>query len=313
MHSCPSELGEKKCVAITGANGFLGRHITQIAVEKGWDVRGIVRSEKAAKMVEQSCGSPFIISRFNADELIPAVQGCEALIHLIGITGGTEQDFDMINVGCAKVALEVAKKADIKRIITPSGLGVDQIGKKDWANNNYFRSKMAIERLFQAKNQPFVIFRPSYIIGPGDELIPYMIQQMLEGNVDLVGSGQNPIQPIYVEDAANAFINAAQGMGLSNQIYDLVGPETIPFRRVIELVANALTSIRKKRPIFSISEISQSEAYEKLGMSKEDADVAVSDAIGDPTKLCAQLGLSLTPLQKAVENTVNYELSKYTI
>jgi NADH dehydrogenase len=300
-------------VAITGANGFLGRHITQAAVQRGWKVHGIVRSEKAAEVVEHACGLPFIVPTFNMESLLPAIKGCRAIIHAIGITGGSEDDFQSINVGYAKKILEVAKEAKIARLITPSGLGVDQVGKKDWANNPYFRSKLEIESIFQASSQDFVIFRPSYIIGPGDELIPYMIQQMLEGTVHIVGNGLNPIQPIYIEDVATAFLSAAQGNGLPNRFYDLVGPEIIKFRDLIDLVALSIAKIQGKNPIFSISEIDRSEAYSKLGMSKEDADVAVSDSIGDSKPLCDQLQLRLTPLQDAVDNTVHYELSKYGI
>ncbi|MFQ6126099.1 MAG: hypothetical protein ACE5R6_16045 [Candidatus Heimdallarchaeota archaeon] len=52
---------------------------------------------------------------------------------------------------------------------------------------------MKIEQLFQTHDYPFVIIRPSYILGPGDELLPYMVQDLLKETIKLTGDGTKPM------------------------------------------------------------------------------------------------------------------------
>ena len=129
--------------------------------------------------------------------------------------------------------LKRRKKRNVSRFIVPTGLGLDQYNQKAWATNAYFLSKLHIEELCQAGTQPFVIFRPSTILGPGDELIPGLVQDIANGHVSIIGNGNIPMQPISIINATDAFLNAAQGDGLDNTIYDLVGPEVFNMNTLV--------------------------------------------------------------------------------
>lgn len=291
-------------ISVTGANGFLGRHIIQAAIRREWTVNAIVRRTDTAQLVESIGAKPHIIPDLTPKALGPIIRESNAILHFIGITEGDPADFDRINFGLAKIVLETAIQHDIGRIITPSGLGVDHYGKKPWATNPYFESKMKIEQLFQAQDHPFVIFRPSYILGPGDELLPYMMQDLLNGTIKIAGDGTKPMQPIFVKDASEIFLNAAAGKGLTNEIYDLVGPEIITMNQLIDRVVAVMRQQGLRVPAYRVVHVPLDQASEILGLSQEDVDVTQCDILGDNNPIQRDFEIKLTPLDTAIEAVV---------
>ena len=159
----------------------------------------------------------------------------------------------------------------------------------------------------QSQPIPFVIFRPSYILGPGDELIPFLVHDILEGKVLVAGKGDRPMQPIYVQDAATAFIHAVTGQGSQNQIYDLVGPEVITFTQLIDRVAATMEKEGYDLPEFNIEHVPIQDASDVMEIDQEEIDVMLSNVIGDPSPLCKDFKLSLTPLDIAIQAAVQAE------
>jgi nucleoside-diphosphate-sugar epimerase len=296
-----------KSIAITGANGFLGRHCVSKAVEQGFTVHGVIRRAEAAQVVEAHGGIPKLVQNFKIDELADAFTGSLGVLHLIGIVNERYSSFQEVNVQGTRAVLKSALRSGIQYFVTPSGLGVDQYGHKSWATNGYFLSKRQIETMCQSQPIPFVIFRPSYILGPGDELIPFLVHDILEGKVLVAGHGNCPMQPIYVQDAATAFINAVTGQGSQNQIYDLVGPEIITFTQLIKRVAAMMETEGYDLPEFTIEYVPISDASNIMDIAQEEIDVMLSDVIGDPSPLCQDFKLSLTPLDTAIQAAVRAE------
>jgi nucleoside-diphosphate-sugar epimerase len=296
-----------KPIAITGANGVLGRHCVYKAVEQGLSVNGVVRRAEAAQVVEAHGGSPIIVQNFQVDRLVDAFTGCQGVLHLVGIVNERYSSFQEVNVQGTRAVLKSALCSGIQYFVTPSGLGVDQYGHKSWATNGYFLSKRQIESMCRSQPIPFVIFRPSYILGPGDELIPFLVHDILEGKVLVAGQGDRPMQPIYVQDAATAFISAVTGQGSQNQIYDLVGPETITFTQLIKRVAAMMETEGYDLPEFIIEYVPNHDASDIMDIAQEEIDVMLSDAIGDPSPLCRDFKLSLTPLDTAIQAAVRAE------
>lgn len=296
-----------KSIAITGANGFLGRHCVRKAVEEGLTVKGVVRRTEAAKVVEAHGGIPVIVQKLRVDGLVEAFAGCQGVLHLVGIVNERYSSFQEVNVQGTRTVLYSALRSGIQYFVTPSGLGVDQYGLKSWATNGYFLSKHQIEAMCRSQPIPFVIFRPSYILGPGDELIPFLIHDILDGKVLVAGRGDRPMQPIYVQDAGTAFIHAVTGQGPRNQIYDLVGPEVITFTQLINRVAATMEKEGYDLPEFTIEQVPLQDASNVMEIAQEEIDVMLSDSIGDPSPLCNDFNLSLTPLDMAIQAAVRSE------
>ena len=291
-------------IAVTGANGFLGRNCIRRATRIGLDVRGIVRRQEAADIVRKLGVEPVIIEQLDRRLLMQAFVGCEAVLHFIGIANEQYGTFEEVNVHGTGLVLESAEQSRVSRFVTPSGLGVDQYDKKKWATNGYFNSKRKIELMCQSGRVPFVVFRPSYILGPGDELIPSLVDSILEGKVRVAGEGDTPMQPIFVEDAAAAFVGAAMGRGRTNAIYDLVGSETITFVQLTDRVAEAMHEEGFDVPPYKIIRIPPEKAPQTMGLSKEEVDVMLCDIVGDPRLFVSDFDVSLTRLDLAVRIAV---------
>lgn len=293
-----------KTIAVTGANGFLGRNCIQTATKMNLNVRAIVRRTEAANLVKKLGAEPIIIKQLNKHALTQAFEDCDAVLHFIGIVNEENGTFEEVNVHGTKLVHESAQQSHASRFITPSGLGVDQYGKKTWATNNYFASKRQVEQICNSGTIPYVIFRPSYILGPDDELIPNLINAILKGNVQIAGKGNTPMQPIFVEDAETAFLKAATGQGKANSTYDLVGPETTTFLQFTARVAEAMRQEGFTVPTYRIEKIPLKTAPQTMGLSKEEVDVMLCDEIGDPKPFTNDLNITLTPLDKAIHAAV---------
>ena len=118
-----------KRIAVTGANGFVGRHVVRHAVAEGYEVVGIVRSEPAAQVVREAGGDPVQLVGRDPEALVRALDGCRAVVHLaqVGAERGG-QTYEAVNVGYTERVLEDARHAGVPRVVYFSGLGVARYG-----------------------------------------------------------------------------------------------------------------------------------------------------------------------------------------
>lgn len=297
-----------KILVITGANGYLGKHTINAAISKGWSVIGVVRREEAAKEVELLGAKAAIIKKFDFDSLKKILLDCKAVIHFRGVVCGSKELFEAVNIEGIRVLVNAAKEMNISRIIFPSGLGVHLYGKIEWASNNYFHSKSEAERILKEGEVPYIIFRPSYILGPNDELIPDLIEQIGDGMVEIAGNGDIPMQPLYIQDAVNAFLAAAEGKGEDNQIYDLVGPQIIDMRSLIEMTVVNMNNLGINLPPPRIHPIPYDKAPDQLELCKDMIDVMRCDVTSDGRIAAKALGFQLSQLNEAIKVSVEAKL-----
>ena len=295
---------ENKKLAITGANGYLGKHTIKSALKKGWLVVGIIRREEAAKELELLGAETVIIKEFTVESLKKALVDCKAVLHFRGVVCGAKDIFEKINIEGTRLLVEAASETKISRIIFPSGLGVDKYGMEDWANNDYFRSKKAAEQIIRQEKVPYVIFRPSYILGPDDELIPEIVNQIVGQTVSVVGSGTIPMQPIFINDAVEAFLTAADGSGEDNMIYDLVGPEVINMLELIERVFKHMKTLGFHVPPPRIQHLSYEDAPKVLEICKEMVDVMRCNIPSNGSVTAKSLNFRLNSLDEAIRAAV---------
>ena len=114
------------------------------------------------------------------------------------------------------------------------------------------------------------------------------------------------MQPIFVEDAATAFIRAILGWGRHDSIYDLVGPETVTFMDLITRVAKIMEEEDFNVPNYRIHKIPIKEAPEALGVSREEIDVMLCDVLGDFMRFTRDFQITLTPLDDAIRAAVQH-------
>ena len=225
-------------IAISGASGFVGKNIGQFLEKNGFDIIGIVRKGKKKTV---NFGQAVISKDLTENDLIFQVRGSVAFLHFIGIGKQTaESDYEKVNVGLARNAIRLCKKAHIKKILFISGLGVNEK-----STLGYFISKFKAEQLIINSGLDYTIFRPSYIVGKNDPLSNILIKQIKNNQITIPGSGNYRVQPILVSDVARIVMKAIFEKKFSRKVIDLVGPKTVTYNRFIkDLVGKRRIKIR---------------------------------------------------------------------
>jgi nucleoside-diphosphate-sugar epimerase len=263
-------------VAITGANGFVGKNVGKALAKKGISVVGIIRKGKGSSII---FGDVVTSEDLSEDYLTSKLYGCSALLHFIGKGKQTvDSDYQKVNVGITKNVIKLCKKAKIKKIIYISGLGVS----KD-TTFGYFISKFQAEQEIINSGLDYTIFRASYIIGKDDSLSNFLFKQMKKGKMMVPGSGRYRLQPIFVGDVAEVVFQSITQKKFSNKIIDLVGPKMVTFNDYIRDFLQG-----KKIPIKNIN---LENAYHaalnnpKTDFGIDDLNILIGDYVGNHKKL----------------------------
>jgi nucleoside-diphosphate-sugar epimerase len=298
-------------IAVTGANGFVGRHLTTFAAGRRWDVAGVVRSEKAEALVRDAGGRPYRVEKMDAAALRPAFEGARAVLHLAGISaerGGAT--YEAVNVEGARQVAKAAREAGVPRLIFFSGLGVAHYGQAPRCTNRYFLAKLETETLLYQSGLEVVCCRPSYIIGPGSELVPELLKELAAGEIERVGDGSYRLQPVAVKDVAEMVLaSATRAITRGHLVIDTVGPEPLTYAAFIDRVAAAARRMGlpadhriREVPIDEADRQAASGGYR--GLLPDELDVLLCDEVAPAQGMEAALGRFLTPLDEAIEAAI---------
>ena len=304
-------------LAVTGASGFVGQRLVREAAARGVDVVGVVRSELGARFVAAAGGRAVVVPDLEAAPLARAVLGAAAVVHLAQI--GSERGgatYEAVNItGTCRVVLAAAA-VEVPRLVYLSGLGVAHYGMVPRCTNRYFLSKLASEVELFRSGRETVVFRPSYITGPGDGLVRGLLREMAAGEVERPGDGSYRMQPVAIQDAAAAILAAAlspaAGPGFTrprHRVLDLVGPQTVSYRDLIERVGG-IARAEGKAGEYRVREVPIEEADRRAaqggfhGHLPDDLDCLLCDEVSDPRPLESLLGRPLTPLDDALAAAV---------
>ncbi len=298
---------KNRTIVVTGANGFLGYHLIRISRQQGWNVKAIVRRPEAQVELKAMGVETLVLPKFTVDNLVSILKGASAVFHFIWITRGDRATLGKMNLGYVQTLIQAVRQVEHLKLILPSGLGVDQVGHRSWANNIYFETKRQVELDLAASQIPSIVFRPSYILGPGDELLPDLVENIKHGLVSLATEGTTPMQPIFVEDAIQAFLNAIDYpiTDPSNPpIFDLVGTEIVSMRDLINRVCVQLQKHRVINRYPTVQSLSQQEALELWKESPEGLEVMKCDTIGNPTRIQRELHITLHSIDEMIESVL---------
>jgi NADH dehydrogenase len=177
------------------------------------------------------------------DAVRALVAGTDAVVHLVGIIAEKgPQTFQRVQVEGTERLAAAARAAGVLRFVHMSALGA----RPDAGATSYHRTKAAGEDAVRGAGPAHVILRPALIAGTGNVPLELMVRFIrFAPAVPVVSDGRYLMQPIWIEDVAEAFAVAVERADLAGT-FEIAGPEQLSWDRMLDELETAL-SVRRVR------------------------------------------------------------------
>jgi nucleoside-diphosphate-sugar epimerase len=245
-------------VLVTGAAGFLGGHLVDMLLERGDEVRAMVRPVEDATRLKSLAGVEVVHGDLtDAQSLKRAVKNMQIAYNVAARTGpwGLEKDYTAVNVWGVADLITAAMDAGVQRIVHTSSITVyghhlHGIVTEDHPfraeDNPYSRTKIAGEKLIadmvKERGAPVVIVRPAWIYGPRDDAsFGRFVSLVDSGKGFIIGSGNNIVPVVYVRDVAQGLIKAGDaGDHAIGRAYTLADDRRVTQSEYLNMMADFL-------------------------------------------------------------------------
>jgi nucleoside-diphosphate-sugar epimerase len=242
---------------LTGPTGFIGSHLAEELLKKGYKVTCLVRKTSSLQWLENLDVTLHLGDCRDRDSLGDAVKGVDYVFHLAGLTKAPkEEDFFEVNVKGTENLLEavVAGNPSVKRFIYVSSLAA--VGPcKEGAPltedteprpvSSYGRSKLEAEHAVMKRSSsiPATIIRPPAVYGPRDRDF-YLLYRMLNKGI-FPYWGESYYSLVYIEDLVRGIISAAESKEAEGETFFLADTASYSNIEIARVIADSLG----KRPV----------------------------------------------------------------
>jgi uncharacterized protein YbjT (DUF2867 family) len=252
-------------ITVFGGTGFLGRRLVQRLAAEGASVRIAVRHPDPARSALRAAGLNQI-TVFRADvreqaSVAAAVSGVDAVVNAVsayvekrGVT------FEAVHEQGGETVAREAVSAGVARLILVSGIGANPESRYP-----YIRARGRGELVVQQAFPGTTIVRPGAMFGPGDALFGTLadLARMLPV-LPLIGGGRTRLQPVYVEDVAEAITRMFADPGTAGRTYELAGPGVYTMRELVKITLRLIGRRRLLMPVpFTVATV-QARLFELL-------------------------------------------------
>ncbi|MCK6604157.1 MAG: NAD-dependent 4,6-dehydratase LegB [Ignavibacteriaceae bacterium] len=258
-----------KKVLVTGAGGFIGSHLTELLVEKGYSVKAFVRyngkndwgwleTSPVKDEVEVNAGD---IRDY--DSVYAALKGCSTVFHLAALIGipysyVSPQAYIRTNIEGTYNVLEGARQLNLDNILvtsTSETYGTAQyvpIDEKHPAvgQSPYSATKIGADQLadsyYRSFGTPVKIVRPFNTYGPRQSaraIIPTIITQILSGKTELKLGNLSPTRDLtFVKDTAKGFYEIFKSDECLGRAVNIGMNEEISVHDLVNLIAEIMNA-----------------------------------------------------------------------
>jgi len=222
-------------VVVAGGSGFLGRHVVDALVGAGHQAVVLSRGNR-------DCTDRDNVEHVSCDVAsgqlpLDTLRDCDALVNLIGIKRESPgQTFALAHVESTRHLIEAARQAGLKRYVH-----ISVVAARPDDRFAYHDTKWQAEQLVGDSGLDFTILKPGVIYGPGDDMITHLVKMIRFCPLfPVVGQGTSIMQPVSGSDVARVTIAALERDVAIGQTYEVVGPDRMPLRDVVQTVADGI-------------------------------------------------------------------------
>lgn len=212
-------------IAITGATGFVGGHLSNRLTGEGHEV--VCTARRGLNDVEQ---------------LTATFAGCKAVAHCAGINRELgNQTYARVHVEGTRNVVAAAKNAGVEKIVLLSFLRA-----RPDCGSPYHESKWEAEEIVRNSGLDYTVIKAGIIYGCGDHMLDHLSQALHTFPIfGLVGLKEKSIRPLAIEDLVHLMRAALIDRRMKRQTIALVGPEEIYLSEAVHRVAEVVG----KRPL----------------------------------------------------------------
>lgn len=239
---------------VTGGNGFIGSFLVERLLLEGWQVRCLVRKTSDLRWLKALDVEFFLGELNDPRSLQRAVENCDVVFHLGGVTKGrVEQDY--INGNCKATynvieAMRTNGAPGQKLVyISSQAAGGPSIEGRALTEDEalqpisaYGRSKrMAEEAVLEfSRTNPATIIRPPSVYGPRDKDFYLLFKNVNRGVIPRPGDGRQKISVVYIRDLVEGIYLSAIRESANGEIFFISQDDAVSFAQLGRLVAQAL-------------------------------------------------------------------------
>jgi dihydroflavonol-4-reductase len=320
-------------VFVTGATGFIGRHLMKRLVLDGYDIRCLVRQRKAIDFLASQKIEVIQGEVTDRDTVLQGMIGCDALIHLANIYAmwlPDPSEFARVNVDGTRIVMESAAQAIIQRVIYVSTVAVyghpkdrpfsedSQPGKQ--MLSRYGLTKAEANRLTweiaKMHNMQLTVLYPGIVLGAGDDKASgQYIQDILFQRVPSTIFHRSEAVYVYVEDVVESIIHSLTRPEAIGQRY-LIGKESMNGKSYTHLIRDIagvrlpwfhfpdLIVIAAAYLFTAIAAITRKPPW--WGLSIDAAKTLSTGFYYRADKSESELGIRYTPIRYALEEAIQF-------
>lgn len=241
-----------KNILVTGATGLVGSNLCQFLIEKGYNVKALVREKSDKRFLDSLKTVEYVYGDLkDKNKLTDQLKDIDTVFHCaaqVSLLNTYDKDHASTNIQGTRNILEAALINKVKKFVYVSTLGVLGILKDHYAEkedapyiksgNPYFDTKIDAERIvmnyYHDKNLPVVIIRPGFIIGERDRNnLPTIMPFLLRNQMSYIGDGNNDIAITSMRNLVQALYLAAESDKANGQIYNITDGTGITSKQYI--------------------------------------------------------------------------------
>lgn len=324
-------------IFITGATGFIGKHLVERLAQTDQQVTCLVRDP------DRNCSLRDLGVRLvqgdvtDKASVLNGMRGCDWVFNLANIYSlwlPDKRDYYRVNVDGTRNVMECALELGVSKVIHVSTYGI-------WANcgevpfderspvsqnqpSEYARTKLIGDRIawefYERRGLPVVMIHPGNVLGPGDNKpTGQFISDMVNRKMPVAAFTGTIFTYVHVKDVVEAILKAAEKKGNLGQRY-IVAHEERTIKEMMDMAAE-ISGVPAPRlvvpaPLAKLSAVMLTAVSRftrkrpMMGLSVDQVKTMAVPLRGNGSKACRELGIVYTPVRLALEEAIPEYMGK---
>lgn len=227
-------MSASRTALVTGATGFVGRHLVPALQADGWTVRALTRRPASYDGPGEVVGGD-VSDPASVVEALRGVDVAFYLVHSLDHTDYAERD-----AAAARAFSAAAEAAGVSQIVYLGGLGADGDQLSE-----HLRSRREVEHLLARTSVPVTALRAAIVVGAGG--ISWEITRQLVKNLPAMVVPRwvsTRTQPIALDDAVRYLVGVAGNPAAHGRTFEIGGPDALTYEEMLQVAAEQMLGHR---------------------------------------------------------------------